>query len=194
MSAKTLIEMTLPSEEDGITPAYLERLKQRADGARKFGTYQSGGFTSKMWILPDGEIETLGMQHWEWLKSRPEVQRKFGLDLTKVPDEDTPVRLAALAHGFVRVNYEQKTGRMTVEGSARHWTRAVKDGVFALVQVNLKSIDHIQVNLFDENGRVVRNGQAQLFTYSDEEKLEHIPLVSESARGRALRAALGLCG
>lgn len=185
--AKSIIESILPVDNGGLSPYYFRQLLEHTrQGTKPLGSYNSGGFTSKMWILPNGTLESLGEQHSEWLKSHPDVMAKFGLDLSAVPNEDTPIRLAALSKGFIRLNFEQRSGLLTVEANVRYWTKGIKDTLFVLVADNSISIGAMSVNLLNTEGKVVRHGYSQLFTYSGREKLEHLPLISESRRGRAL--------
>lgn len=146
--------------------------------------------TNKMWILPDGTVQPLNQWHWQWVKSNPEVAERFGVAkaIAKIPASDEnkgkPILLRA---GFIRVNYESN-GNLTIEGCAKFWNNKIKGAVFMLVCDNSKKIYGITVNLFDETSkRLVKTASVQLFKYSDKEKLDHIPFVSESAHGKALR-------
>lgn len=189
MSAQSIVESRFPADrlDPRLSLSYLQRLQEMARAkTQPMGSYNSGGFTSKMWLLPDGTTVSLSQQHSEWLKANPGVTKKFKLDLSKVPDEDTPIRLAALGRGFIRLNYEQRNGQLTVEAGSRWWSKTVKDTLFVLVADNINRIDAMLVNLLDERGKVVRHGYSQLFTYRGQEKLEHLPLITESRRGRAL--------
>ena len=173
----------------GLTPAYLAEVKAgQAVTTKRMGSYDSGNLTSKMWILPDGKAVSIGQQHYQWLQGHPQVAAKFNLDVAALPDDDNAVRLAAINKGFVRVNYDYRGGRLTVEANRRYWTSKIKDAIFVLVADNVGAVDNMVVNLLNDTAMVAQHGYAQLFNYSDEEKLEHLPLISESARGRGLVA------
>jgi hypothetical protein len=187
MKARTLIESVLPADT-GVTLRSLHRLWEvRASKAKKLGSY--GGLTSKMWLLPNGQLQSLDRWHWDWLLANPGVAKKFGVNLQGNGDEDA--RLGALRRGFFRINYERNRGQLTVEGLAKFWSKTIKDTIFMLVIDNVDAIDHMSVALLNEQGQVVRHGASQLFSYSAEEKMEHLPLISEGRRGRALRAFSG---
>jgi len=185
MTAQSLVETILPPDKSGLTARSLRRFWEgRSSQTKKLGTY-GGGITSKMWMLPDGQFVALDRWHWDWLQAHPDVAKKYGVNL-QVDDIDG--RLNALRRGFFRVNYERNRGSLTIEGLAKFWTKAVKDSVFMLVVDNVDAIDNMTVTLMNDSGGIVRNGSAQLFRLSAEEKLDHLPLISESRRGRALRA------
>ena len=150
----------------------------------------------KMWILPNGTLQPLNQWHWSWLKTNPDVAERFKIgpqvDKIKASDEQNG-RIVALKAGFFRVNYEDRGGNVTIEGCSKFWTSKIKDAVFMLVCENGKQIYGMTVTLFDDNcKRVVRTGSASLFRYKEQEKLDHIPLVSESAHGKALRLVTAL--
>jgi hypothetical protein len=148
---------------------------------------KSGKLTDKMWILPDGSIVPLrGLLHFEWLKANAdEVFNRFGFKVDQ-DKQDTPLRLDALAKGFVRINYEYGSGTLHIEAMQKYWSSKVKDTVFMLVADNASKIDSMIVSLFASNGTVAKQAHAQLFSYRDREKLDHLPLISESSRGKAL--------
>jgi len=174
------------SRLDKLRAIQRDYLKSRRPKGKKLGAYDSGGLTSKMWLLPDGELVPISEQHYTWLKANPDICRKFGLALSRVPDDDTAIRLAALRRGFVRINYT-RDGTLTVEANTRFWDKRAQDTIFMLVADNLDEIYSMQVRALNNNGSIVRQGYAQLFNYDDRDKLNHLPLISESRRGRALR-------
>ena len=141
--------------------------------------------TAKMWITPEHEIVPLTNWHFEYFRD-PAIAEKYGVTYS----DEQNTRLDALRAGFVRVNYERNGGLLTVESGERGWSKTTKDTVFMLVADNARSIDAIRVSVLDDTGRIKRTGYSQLFTYDDMEKIEHIPLVSESAQGRSLLQAI----
>jgi hypothetical protein len=117
--------------------------------------------------------------------SNPGVTKRFKVDMagmTDPDDHDQEIRLRALRRGFVRLNYIPNNGLLVVEGNVRFWNVKVKDAVWSFVAENAGQIDNITVHVLDDDGHVSRQGSAQLFRYDDKEKLEHLPLISESLR------------
>lgn len=172
-----------------ITPELMEAARPN----RKLA--DSGDKTaSKMWILPSGTTVSLDAWHWQWLKSNLDVADRFEIGdkvrAIAATDEEAG-RIVALKAGFFRVNYEKGNGVLTIEGCSRYWRNSIKDAVFMLVADNASSIDSISVTLFDDAiRRIEKQGCASLFSYTSADKINHIPLVSESARGKALRIIL----
>ena len=158
-------------------------LAGRLTEAKKLNSYTTDKLTAKMWIFPDGKVQSLNLWHYRWLQANPKVAAKYGLNVAKLPDEEQPVRLAALKVGFVRVNYELRDGTITIESNVRHWTSKIKDSVFMLVADNVESIYNIRISLLDDKGNVKKQAYAQLFQYDDKEKLDHIPFITESIKG-----------
>lgn len=141
---------------------------------KKLADYKTTPLTAKMWILPDGKTVALNAWHYQWLLDNPAVVAKYGLDLSNLPKEETPIRIAAIKTGFFRVNFEYKNGQLTIEGVRRNYTRKIKDAIFVLLMDNVKSIDRFKLTLTDENvTSVVSNKSVDLFTYgSEEEKMD----------------------
>ena len=159
-----------------------ERLCKLIEGVPKLKTHSTGALTAKMWVTPSGEIIPLHTLHWELFRSSPELAATYGITVT----DDQGTRLSALAAGFTRLNYERNSGTLTLESGISGWTRRKKDVIFMLIMDNAESIDNIRVTVMHPNGQIAQSGYAQLFRYSDKEKLEHIPLISESQQGREL--------
>jgi hypothetical protein len=159
------------------------RLHQLMAGVPKFSDYRTDRQTSKMWLMPTGELVPLTVWHFQWLLNHPDVTRKYRIEI----GDDTSTRFSALKAGFVRINYERGSGTLTVEAHTKGWTEGAKDRIFMLILYNSPSIDHIRVRVLDDNGKTERSGYAQVFNYDDAEKIGNIPLVSETARGLALR-------
>jgi len=134
--------------------------------------------TSKMWILPDGKPVSLDQWHYRWLQNNPKIALKHKLDVKTLPDEEQPVRVAALKKGFFRVNYERNSGTITIEGIAAKMHKKIKDAIFVIVIDNLKSIDRLRINLMDvkeEELILIRSDEVTLFTYrNDEDKLSAV--------------------
>lgn len=139
-------------------------------------SYKTDTLTSKMWILPDGKPVSLKEWHYRWLQSNPKIALKYGLDMKKLPDEEQPVRVAALKHGFFRVNYEHNTGTITIEGIAAKMHKKIKDAIFVIAIDNLESIDRLRINLMDATvTKLIRSDEVTLFTYrNDEDKLSAV--------------------
>jgi hypothetical protein len=139
-------------------------------------SYKTDELTSKMWILPDGKPISLNQWHYRWLQSNPKTAMKYGLDMKKLPDEEQPVRIAALKNGFFRVNYERNTGSMTIEGLSSKFHKKIKDAIFVIAIDNLESIDRLKLNLLDNTvTKLVRSDEVTLFTYrNDDDKLSAV--------------------
>ncbi|SRR6266498_1338020 len=159
--------------------------------ARKLTSYSShSGLTSKMWILPDDKAVSIGVQHYEWaLRNSNRLRDAYGIDLSRLrPQEDTAIRLYLLSKGCVRVNYEHRSGMLTLEAHHLHWRRKQRAAYRAIVSENLKDIFFVRVRLLNKFAKIIRQGFVELFTYADEAKLRHLPLVNathkRSRRGR----------
>ncbi len=136
-----------------------------------------------MWILPDGRVAFLSVWHYEWLLRNPDAARAFGIGLEQLPHEEQPIRIAALRAGFARVNYEHKNGTLTLEVSSDRFGAQTKRTLVALVADNARDIYTIRVNVIRfEGGKIkaVLSKTANVFSYDDKEKAEHIPFVGES--------------
>jgi hypothetical protein len=138
--------------------------------------------TTKYWILPDGSLSLAGSLHSRWLLENPSVATRFGLNLTGLTSDsdDTKIRLMALNKGFVRMNYQDNGGLLTIEAGQLHWNVMIKDVIWNFVSDHVSTIDNVNVNILASNGRLVSSASTQLFLYDDDEKLNHIPLVSET--------------
>lgn len=147
--------------------------------AKKLAAYKTDKLTSKMWILPDGDIVSLDQWHYRWILSNKARVAKFGLDTTNLPDDEMPVRIAAIKSGFFRVNYEHNHGTLVVEGLRTKFSRLIRSAVFKIAMDNIGMIDRLKVTLVDNDvTRVVSNKEATLFNIRDEqEKLDQIDSV-----------------
>lgn len=138
--------------------------------------YKTDKNTSKMWITPKGEVINLSIWHHDWI-----LQNAKKLKI-KIKRKGEDVRLDGLDAGYFRVNYSHASGDLVVEGKQKLFTSNIKDAVFGLVHKNIDNIWNISIILFDDNYTIVNRGDAALFTFDGNEKLEHIPLISESIK------------
>lgn len=130
---------------------------------------------SKTWILPDGTPVQLGGQwHHDYINENAPLRKKYNLP----EDEDTEQnRIEALKQGFVRVNWAQQTGRMTIEAREKDWAKQ-REAVRSLVERNADNIDWIKVSLFDDTVKTITNqDDAKVFTLDDIEKPAMIPFL-----------------
>ena len=140
---------------------------------KNVSTYKTDALTSKMWILPDGKVVSLGEWHYRWVMANKARLAKYGLDVTKLPDDETAVRVASIKAGLFRVNYEHGNGSITIEGLKNKKNRLVKDAIFVIVMENLNAIDRVKITLFDDHAKkVIQSDEVAIFSYhTDEEKL-----------------------
>lgn len=136
-----------------------------------------GQLFSKAWILPDGKPVQLGGQwHHEWVNENPDIAKRYGLKPTTSGEEN---RSEALQKGFARINYERNTGTMKVEARAQDWQK-LAPSVKEMVQNNLGKIDNMDVHLLDSKAvKIVDQDGVALHTYDPDEKMDHLPLISE---------------
>lgn len=125
----------------------LRRLPRFA-ALRRPGTYRSDHLTSKMWILPDGGIVSIDCWHFRWILSNAAVVGRFGLDVASLPDEEDPVRIAAVRAGFFRVNYDLRYGRLTVEGLLDRCHEPIRQALFVLFAENVDQVGWLVITLF----------------------------------------------
>ena len=159
-----------------------ERLYALVSGVTKIKDFRTTPFTSKMWIDPTGRIIPLLTYHYEYFRDNPGEAAKYEI----VYSEEIPTRLAALRKGFIRANYERKNGKLTIEAGKRGWEPAAVEVIFMLIAVNLDEIDCIRISVLCETGDVIESEECLIFSYSPQEKLKYIPLISETAQGRKL--------
>ena len=159
-----------------------ERLYALVKNATKIKDLRTTPFTAKMWIDPSGKVVPLLTYHYEYFRDYPGEAEKYGVSFA----DETSTRLEALRKGFIRVNYERKTGKLTIEAGAKGWTQPAIDVIFMLIAVNREAIDCLNIAVLSETGAVIQSGQALIFRYCEREKMNHIPLISESAQGQGL--------
>lgn len=155
--------------------------------AKKLTSYKTDAKTTKVWILPDGKIQYLKEWHYSWiLQNAPRLKKEYKLDLTGIQKTEHFVRLAAIKAGFFRVNYSHNGGVLTVEGHFRKFNKRVKDAVFMITADNANQVDRIFIALVDDDGNVKKSKEteSQFMMMNKQQKLDSIPLVSESVKKR----------
>jgi hypothetical protein len=158
-----------------------EKYKQRYESLKglslfaemkTLGSYKSDTLTSKMWILPNGEVKSISGWHYKWILNNKTIAAKYGIDTSNLPDDETPVRIAAIKAGFFRINFEIRNGALTIEGLAGKYHKKIKDAVFMLILENSINIGYFNLNLFnDDVTSTVVSKSIPLFKYDDDEKL-----------------------
>ena len=119
---------------------------------KRLANYSShSGTTSKMWILPDGRAVSIPCQHSEWALDHEDfLKRRFKIDLRPVRRRgDTAIRLHLLRRGCVRVNYEHRGGRLTLEAHYLHWGPLQIGGCRAIIRANLSDISFVLIRLLN---------------------------------------------
>lgn len=145
---------------------------------KKVADYRTDTRTSKMWVTPKGEVINLtgGMWHHNFVQQNA---KKYKIKLAHKGED---MRLDAINVGWFRVNYETNSGDLTIEGKRKYYTGKIKDALFGVIKRNLNSINDVVLTLFDDKFNIVAHGSANLYTYDGEEKLEHIPFITESIK------------
>lgn len=146
------------SERDELDPLWREKTvaslqeSGRFNEAKLFSEYRSDGHTSKMWILPDGHVVSLNTRHYYWILANAARVATFGIDVRKLPvDEEDPTRHAALKAGFVRVNYDHKSGGVVFEGlKSRCNCWQAQQAICYILLNNRPLIGNALLNLFDD--------------------------------------------
>ncbi len=171
-------------EEDPslIKRADRERLYALVKNTTKLKDLRTTRFTAKMWIDPTGKVVPLLTWHYEYFRDHPGEAEKYGVSFA---DEIT-TRLEALRKGFIRVNYERNGGMLTIEAGAKGWTQPAIDVIFMLIAVNREAIDCLIIRVLSETGTVIQSGQSKIFSYTEKEKINHIPLISDTSQGQGL--------
>lgn len=133
---------------------------------------------SKAWILPNGKPVQLGGQwHHEFINENNALRKLYDLPGNDSTEEN---RVSALQKGFVRVNYDQKTGRLTVEARTADWKKQ-KQSVQDFVEANADKIDHISVTLFDRPVEGIQHSEdVKVFQLEDNEKAANVPFLDMS--------------
>lgn len=121
---------------------------------------------SKAWILPNGKPHMLG---GEW---HDEALAKWGEQwgIKFDPDNPTSQRQEALTKGFVRVNYTNNGGRLSIELRATD-LRKQRGAIERLIEANLDKVDKIHVSLFDRAAeRLIDESEEPIFRLGKSEK------------------------
>jgi hypothetical protein len=148
---------------------------KKAASKKEFKMKPAKGGFSKAWILPDGTPVQLGGQwHHEFINESPELRSKYNLP---VDDSTEQNRIEALKAGFVRVNWADQSGRITIEAREKDWPKQ-REAVRSFVERNADKIDWIKVYLFDDTVQSIKNqDEAKVFTLDDIEKPAMIPFL-----------------
>jgi len=136
----------------------------------------SSGF-SKAWILPNGKPVQLGGQwHHEWLAENPDIRKEYGIKKAS-PTEDNS-RVDALKKGFARINYDARTGALTVEARQQDLDD-LRPSIAKFIESNLGKVDKVQFYLFNKDVNFVEDsGSATLFDKPKSERMGAIPFIS----------------
>jgi hypothetical protein len=132
---------------------------------KRLASYSShSGTTAKMWILPNGKAVSIPGQHSEWaLGNEDYLKRRFAINLRYVRSRgDTAIRLHLLRHGCVRLNYEHKGGRLTVEAHHLHWGAQQIRGCLAVIRDNLTDISFVLIRLLNNRFLIMEEEVANL--------------------------------
>lgn len=117
---------------------------------KPLGSYRSDPYTSKAWILPDGQAISIDRFHYQWILANGPLVREFGLRVEELLHEEDPVRIAAIKAGFYRVNFQIRDGHLTIEGVRTRHHQAIKEAIRELLQSNEKQLGRVTVNLFND--------------------------------------------
>ncbi|MDB6036078.1 MAG: hypothetical protein JWM16_6416 [Verrucomicrobiales bacterium] len=149
--------------------------------AKKLTSYASDAAgCAKMWILPDGRVVSIPVQHYEWALGNAERLRDdYGIYLSRLKRrEDTPIRLHLLSKGCVRVNYEQRCGKITLEANHMTWGERQRASYRLVVKRNVSDIYFIRVGLLSKSGKPIPGGYADFTQLGDRAKMNKLPLIS----------------
>jgi hypothetical protein len=147
--------------------------------AKRLASYSSySGTTSKMWILPDGKPVSISTQHYEWaIDNRAFLARQFGVNIERVQNRgDTAIRMHLLRRGFVRVNYEHKGGRLTIEAYDQLWGPTQIKGCRAILRANFRDISFVTIRLLNERRFVTREQSLELVGCTQSAALKKLDL------------------
>ncbi len=161
--------------EDATMSGEMSTQLQPKTAQKEFKLKPAKAGFSKAWITPEGAPIQLGGQwHHYFMNSAPEVRAKYGLEVEENQDAN---RIAALKKGFMRVNWNQSNGMLTVEGREKDW-RKQRAAIRNFVDKNAGDIDSIRVILFDEPVKAVAQDESvKVFEMEDNEKAAHLPLL-----------------
>jgi len=148
------------------------------------------GVTAKMWIMPNGKVfSTGGNWHYHWaLKNREMLEEKYGISFKglSAKSEEDDVRLQLIKQGMFRLNYEGRSGNVTIEGLKKYFNRRVKDSILMMSMDNPDNFAGLRITLFDNTvSKVLKQNSASLFRYDGKEKTDKImDLLNESSLSR----------
>ena len=170
---------------ENAIPAELPKPPEAAMMAKRGRREEPEKLETSGWIDPDGKFRSIqGSMHEDWLaRNSAKLNAEYGTDFANVPD--IAEREKAIREGFIRVRYEPRTGTLAIEASENAWTTDAKDKIFQLVRENLDDIDHMRVNILNGKMKIVDGGAANLVEYEGIDKLDHLPLISDTGAQRA---------
>ncbi|MDB6175058.1 MAG: hypothetical protein JWL59_4369 [Chthoniobacteraceae bacterium] len=141
----------------------------------RFDGYRTDALCSKAWILPDLIIIPLKQMHFRWiLEHHVMLSQRYQIDFSGLPAEEQPVRLHALNHGFVRVNYERNRGRLTVEANTAFLGLDLQNVIAGLITGNIDLIDNVRVHWLNTAGVATRVVRRNLVGMGDADKISGI--------------------
>ncbi len=158
----------------------------------RFDQFRTEGYESKIWILPNGDIQPLDRSHATWLlANRSELKSRFGLDLDDFSDaqrQEQAIRLAAVRHGFVRVHFSHRTAILTVEVQREFVSKSFVSAVMKLLVCNLPFVDHLRLHRIGDEGCLTQREYVSWVGIEEGEKIRHLPptLNSVLAEGEEL--------
>jgi hypothetical protein len=165
---------------------HLVKNEKIKENYKKVDEYTTDSKTSKMWINPKGVVINLHVWHHQYILANA---KKLKIPITHQGEE---IRKDALNVGYFRVNYLHKTGTMIIEGKREFFNKTIKDAIFGLLHQNLKNLWIFEITLFSEDYKIVAHSEVDLFQFDDSEKLDHIPLITESLRRKYQKVLVGV--
>lgn len=132
--------------------------------------------TSKIWILPNGEIKSImgsnkygePIEHFDWFWQNEEIAKKYDVILQPKIYRDVTYDTAFDA-GFFRVTFESN-GALNIEGRNGKLSKKIKDALFMLVLEHPSRIRYFNLYLYNDLDDVVYEKEIPLFTYDDEQE------------------------
>lgn len=155
-----------------------EIIQENSPSFKPFSKVRTDNYSSKMWISPKGELINLQMRHASFVETQKQRPEFKGKSFRKGEN----IRLDAIDAGWFRVNYEINWNNLIIEGLEKYFTSKIKDAIFMLVAENLKSIEKMEIHLLNERYKTIKSGEVDFSSMRQKDKLDHIPLVSESVR------------
>ena len=139
-----------------------------------------------MWILPDGKPVSIPGQHYEWaLEHEDYLDRRFSINLRRMRRRgDTAIRLYLIKYGFVRVNYDHRGGRLTLEAHHLRWGPHQINGCRAIIQANLSDISFVLIRLLNNRRLIVEEEFANVIGRSAATVIKSIHLCRTTSARR----------